>query len=132
MKPLIVFFDEPCVFCNFWVQQLCKWDKKNQLRFAPLNHSIFQAFVQQRNLDLSKLDSIVVWDQTFSYAYEAEAVFMILKRLGGAWSVLLIFSFLPKLLTNGLYRLVAKNRYRWFGKHQICPLPDQKHKDKFI
>lgn len=132
MKPLIVFFDAPCVFCNFWVQRLCKWDTKDQLRFASLNHPVFHAFVAQRNLDLSAVDSIVVWDQTYSYAYEAEAVFMILKRLGGAWNVLLLFSFFPKFVTNGLYRWVAKNRYQWFGKHKNCPVPQPKFNHKFI
>lgn len=132
MKPLIVFFDGPCVLCNFWVRRLCHWDKKDALRFAPLDHPEFIKFTAQRNLDLSHLDSIVVWDQTFSYAYEAEAVFMILKRLGGSWKLFLLFSFLPKMIPNGLYRAVAKNRYRWFGKHESCPLPDPKFSHKFI
>jgi len=132
MKPLIVFYDGPCVFCNYWVQMLCRWDKNDQLRFAPLEHPLFQKFVQERNLDLSQLDSIVVWDQTFSYAYEAEAVFMILKRLGGFWTAFQIFAFLPKSLTNGLYRWIAKNRYRWFGKHQNCPLPKPQYRKKFL
>ena len=49
MKPLIVFYDGPCVFCNFWVQQLCRWDKNDQLRFARLDQKLFTAFAHERN-----------------------------------------------------------------------------------
>ena len=83
MKPLIIFYDEPCVLCNYWVQRLCRWDKKDQLRFTSLDHPSFLAFAEERGLDLNSMDTSVVWDQEYSYALEAEATFMILNRLGG-------------------------------------------------
>ncbi|MEN8769404.1 MAG: DCC1-like thiol-disulfide oxidoreductase family protein [Candidatus Arcticimaribacter sp.] len=132
MKPLIIFYDEPCVLCNYWVQKLCHWDKKDQLRFSSLDSALFLGFAKERELDLNQIDSIVVWDQQYSFALEAEGVFMVLKQLGGAWRLLLPFSFLPKTLTNGLYRIIAKNRYRWFGKHKHCPLPDARYQHKFV
>lgn len=132
MKPLIIFYDEPCVLCNYWVQKLCRWDKNDQLRFSSLDNALFLGFAKDRELDLNLIDSIVVWDQQYSFALEAEGVFMILKQLGGAWRLLLPFSFLPKTLTNGIYRIVAKNRYRWFGKHEHCPLPDERYQHKFL
>lgn len=132
MKTLIIFYDEPCVLCNYWVQKLCRWDKKDQLRFSSLDSALFLGFAKDRVLDLNLIDSIVVWDQQYSFALEAEGVFMILKQLGGAWRLLLPFSFLPKTLTNGIYRIVAKNRYRWFGKHEHCPLPDERYQHKFL
>ncbi len=132
MKPLIIFYDEPCVLCNYWVQKLCRWDKEDQLRFSSLDSALFLGFAKERELDLNQIDSIVVWDQQYSFALEAEGVFMVLKQLGGAWRLLLLFSFLPKTLTNGLYRFIAKNRYRWFGKHEHCLLPDARYQHKFI
>ena len=132
MKPLIIFYDEPCVLCNYWVQKLCRWDKKDQLRFSSLDSALFLGFAKERELDLNQIDSIVVWDQQCSFALEAEGVFMVIKQLGGAWRLLLPFSFLPKTLTNGLYRIIAKNRYRWFGKHEHCPLPDARYQHKFV
>ncbi len=132
MKPLIIFYDEPCVICNFWVQRLCRWDKKDQLRFSSLDNALFLSFAKERKLDFDNMDSIVVWDQQYSFSLEAEGVFMVIKRLGGVWSILLLFSFLPKQLTNGIYRIIAKNRYRWFGKHKQCPLPEAKYAHKFL
>ena len=132
MKPLIIFYDEPCVLCNYWVQRLCHWDKKDQLRFTTLDHPSFLAFAEERSLDLNSMDTSVVWDQEYSYALEAEATFMILNRLGGLWTIPALLRFLPKGLTNGIYRIVARNRYRWFGKHEQCPLPDPKYLHKFL
>ena len=57
---------------------------------------------------------------------------MVIRRLGGAWYALYIFSLLPKGLTNAVYRFVAKNRYHWFGKHDQCPLPQPKYAHKFL
>ena len=97
MKPLIIFYDEPCVLCNYWVQRLCRWDKKDQLRFTSLDHPSFLAFAEERGLDLNSMDTSVVWDQEYSYALEAEATFMILNRLGGYGLFLPYCDFYPKV-----------------------------------
>ena len=132
MKPLIIFFDAPCVLCNFWIQKLCAWDHEDQLRFATLDHPMLKEFARERGLDLKQLDTAIVWDQTYSYAFEAQGTFMILNRLGGYWKLFTVFNLLPKSITNGLYRVVARNRYQWFGKYEICPLPDPKYQHKFL
>lgn len=132
MKPLIIFFDAPCVLCNFWIQKLCTWDHEDQLRFATLDHPMLKEFARERGLDLKQLDTAIVWDQTYSFAFEAQGTFMILNRLGGYWKLFTVFNLLPKRITNGLYRVVARNRYQWFGKYETCPLPDPKYQHKFL
>jgi len=132
MKPLIIFYDAPCILCNYWVQKLCRWDKKDQLRFATLDSPLFLSFAQERGLDPNKMDTAVVWDQQYSYAIKAQGTFMILNRLGGVWTIPASLSLLPQGLTNGLYQIVARNRYRWFGKQEQCPLPDPQFSHKFL
>lgn len=132
MKPLIIFYDEPCVFCNFWVRRLCLWDKNDQLQFASLEHPLFKKFAEARKINPKEMDTVVAWDQEYSYGFEAQAAFMVLKRLGGLWQLLTVFSLFPNGITNGLYRFVARNRYRWFGKYDQCPLPDKQYSHKFI
>ena len=59
-----------------------RWDKNDQLRFARLDQKLFTSFAHERNLTLEKLDTVVAWDQEYSYALEAQAAFMVLRRLG--------------------------------------------------
>lgn len=132
MKHIVLFYDEPCVFCNFWVQKLCQWDRNDQLRFTSLDSQLFRDFTKERKIDPTTFDAVVAWDQQYSYAIEAEAIFMVLNRLGGIWKFLSYLRFLPKSFTRSIYRYVAKNRYRWFGKHDQCPLPEVKYQHKFL
>lgn len=132
MKHLIVFYDGPCVLCNRLVHKLCEWDTKDQIRFSSLDSPLFNQFALKRELVTEDIDSIVVWDQQFLYSFESQAVFRIIKQLGGLWRLLLIISLLPSSWTDALYRFVARNRYRWFGTHDICPLPDPQYAHKFI
>ena len=132
MKPLIVFFDGPCVLCNRWVQWLCRHDHSDRLRFANFEHPAYQDFALLRCLPSTAPDTVIVWDQEMNYYTQASAVFQLLKTLGGAWAIFALFRFLPTALTNGIYRVVANNRYRWFGQMDHCPLLPEEYKHKFL
>ena len=132
MERLIIFYDGYCVFCNFWIRKLCRWDSKDRLRFAPLNSKMAEDMIQKTSFDRSQIDSIIAWDQSSRVRIEAAAIFLILNRLGGLWSLLVLFRLIPLPLSNRIYRYIAKNRIRWFGKNDQCPLPDPKYIHKFL
>ena len=132
MKDFILFYDGPCILCNYWILKLCKWDKNDRLRFTSLESNYAANFFKKHPSKLLNKDSIISWDSKKGYKAEAEAVFHVLKQLNGLWSLLLIFSLLPKFLTNSLYRIIAQNRYHWFGKYDHCPLPKKKYAHKFL
>jgi predicted DCC family thiol-disulfide oxidoreductase YuxK len=122
MKHLIVLYDGHCVFCDFWVHQICKWDKNDRIRFTNLESSYAKSFYKQQNLNKETFDSIIVWDQVSEYGVEAEAVFIILREIKGWIKILIIFSILPADFTNAIYRLIAKLRYKVLKK-KTCTLP---------
>lgn len=132
MKSLIVFYDGPCVLCNYWIKKLCQWDKEDQLKFTSLDSDFAIDFFNKNPSTIHQKDSVITWDYLKGYKAESEAFFRILLYLNGFFKIFLIFSFLPKLFTNFIYRLIAKNRYRWFGKYQKCPLPNEKFTHKFL
>lgn len=132
MKNNIILYDGICSFCNAWIRRLCQWDKNDRLYFAPLVSNIGKQFFEERNIDSSKINSIIFWKPNEMYVTDAQAIFEILNTLGGGWKLITIFNHLPKWLTNGIYRLIAKNRYTWFGKLESCPTPIPKFSHKFL
>ena len=132
MKPIIIFYDGPCVFCNFWIRTLCNWDKNDRLRFSSLDSDYAIKFASQREINISNKDTVIVWDQENKIYTESRAFFKIMKTLGGFFNLILVFSIIPKFLTDGIYRFVARNRYKWFGSYETCPTPSPSFKHKYL
>jgi len=132
MKPLIIFYDGPCILCNYWIRKLCKWDKYDRLKFTSLDSKFALDFFENNPSSLHEKDAIISWDRQKGYLSESEVIFRVLYYLKGIFKILLIFSLLPKPVCNFLYRFVAKNRYSWFGKYKTCPLPEKEFAHKFL
>ncbi len=132
MKTNIILYDGICVLCNVWVRRLCKWDKNNSLYFASFTSSVSNKFFEERNIDPIQVNSIIFWKPNEMYVTDAQAVFEILNTLGGGWKLITVFNYLPKWLTRSIYKLIAKNRYKWFGKHDHCPIPNPNYSHKFL
>lgn len=132
MKTVVILFDGSCLLCNAWVRRLCKWDKKDILRFATLDSNTAKGFYEEHKLDSNSMETVVFWKPKEMYAIEAQASFELFKTLGGLWNLATVFRLLPNFVTRNIYRLIARNRYKWFGKSDNCPLPDPKYVHKFL
>ncbi len=135
MKPatdkVIIFFDGDCNLCNSSVQFIIKHDKKDHFVFAVLQSDVARDILLQYPTKNTQKDSILLLQnqQVFS---ESTAALHIAKELSGFWKGLQIFWLLPKFLRDTLYRLLAKNRYRWFGKRETCMVPTDELQNKFL
>ena len=128
----IILFDGLCNLCNASVQFIIKRDTKDVFRFVSLQSNLGQELLQQLPISTQKIDSIILYESDKAYYYKSEAVFEIVKSIGGFFYCLLIFKWLPTAVTNTIYDYIAKNRYRWFGKKEQCLVPTKELQSKFL
>ena len=126
---MVVFFDGVCNLCQGSVRYLIKHDKKNLLKFASIQGPYAKSFLP--TTELESLDSILFYDGENLYKKSC-AVLKLSKLLGGWHQLLLLGHLLPLFISNGLYDLVAKNRYKWFGKQNQCMQPSADLKSRFL
>ncbi|OIP52294.1 MAG: thiol-disulfide oxidoreductase [Flavobacteriaceae bacterium CG2_30_34_30] len=127
----IVLFDGVCNLCNYSVTLIIKKDKKDIFRFAALQSEIGRHLIQKYHIDTSKLDSILLIEGKY-YTYKSTAALRIAKYLKGWYSLFYVFIIVPPIVRNFFYDIIAKNRYKWFGKKESCMIPTPELKAKFL
>jgi predicted DCC family thiol-disulfide oxidoreductase YuxK len=128
----IILFDGVCNLCDATVQFLIKRDVKDVFRFVAIQSKLGQEIITLIGIDTSKTDSIILYEPGNAYYYKAEAALKIGKELGGIYSLLSVFTLLPKIISNSVYDFIARNRYRWYGKKDACMIPSAAMKAKFL
>ena len=124
----IVFFDGVCHACHFAVKVILRFDRKKVFYFAPLQGELASRLTGAR---AKELDTLVVYAFGVTRV-KSEALFYIAKNLGGVFWLLMPFKILPRFLTDGVYDLFAKYRYRVFGKFDSCVLPSKADLERFL
>lgn len=127
----ILLFDGVCNLCSGSVQFIIKRDPGARFRFASLQSATGERLLAELRIDRMALDSLIVVEEGRWYK-ESDAVLRIVRILGGPWKALGIFRLIPRPLRDRLYRLVARNRYRWFGKKEACWLPTPELRKRFL
>ncbi|WP_026461853.1 thiol-disulfide oxidoreductase DCC family protein [Adhaeribacter aquaticus] len=127
----IILFDGVCNLCNGFVQFVIERDAANRFKFASLQSDVAQSYLMQLPPAVRSIESIVLI-QNGRYYQQSAAALRILRGLTGGWPLLYAFMILPAFLRDGVYRLVAKNRYRWFGQQASCMLPTPELKARFL
>ncbi|KQS40619.1 thiol-disulfide oxidoreductase [Pedobacter sp. Leaf194] len=129
MEP-VIFFDGICNLCNASVQFAIKRDSKKVLRFTALQGVFAQSVLPEYNLDLTKINSILLLDENRIYT-KSSAALRVAKKLDGLWPLLYSLIIIPKFIRDWLYDIVAKNRYKWWGKQEVCWVPTPELKSRF-
>lgn len=131
MQKPIVLFDGVCNLCNSSVQFLIRNDKKKCLYFASLQSDFGQEVLRKFNLPQSDFNSFVLLEGEKIYL-RSSAALRIAYFLGGWWKIFQIFWIVPRFVRNAIYNLIAKNRYKWFGKKTECMMPSPELKERFL
>ena len=133
----IILYDGVCGLCNRLVQFLLKHDREGRLRYASLQSDFAAKVLQRHGIDPKDLDTLHVvenYDQPNERVLQrSNAVLRAGRELGGAWSAMTSLArIVPRPLRDLVYRFVAQNRYRVFGKYDTCMLPDPKQRSRFL
>ena len=127
----IILFDGVCNLCTHSVQFVLRRDTGERYTFASLQSDVGQRLLDEVGPSLHGVDSIVLIEDGEAYV-RSTAALRIARGLTGGWPLLYGFMILPRPLRDWVYELVARNRYRWFGKTDECMVPLPALKARFL
>ncbi len=130
MNAPVILFDGVCNLCNASVQFIIKRDKEKVFQFASLQSRYGQQLLKDHNLPQDVLNSFILYKDGIVYTRSTAALMVSSVLKGWKWTkALKIF---PKFLRDFVYNVIAKNRYRWFGKKDECMIPSPEMKARFL
>jgi predicted DCC family thiol-disulfide oxidoreductase YuxK len=125
----IVFFDGDCGLCDRFVWFLVARDQRQRLHFAPLQGDTARHLIPPPRAE--SIDSVILLDRDGLHV-RSEAALRAIAALGGAWRLTGALRGVPRGLRDAIYDFVATNRYRWFGRARVCPLPSRSGRGRFL
>ncbi|MBT6488856.1 MAG: thiol-disulfide oxidoreductase DCC family protein [Deltaproteobacteria bacterium] len=128
-KPVILF-DGVCNLCNSSVNFVIDRDPQGTIYFAPLQSEYARKLLEKHQIGM-ELNTIVLLEDGKVYD-RSTAALRIARLLNGPWPLLYASIVMPRFIRDGVYRWIARNRYRWFGKTQACRVPTPELQARFL
>ena len=128
---MIVVFDAQCLLCNGWVQFILRHDRAGRIRFASMQGATGRQLMADAGLQVDSLQTLLVVDGARSWQHTA-AILRVLHALGWPWRLAWVGWLVPAPLRDALYRWVARNRYRIWGRSDACMVPSPETAARFL
>jgi predicted DCC family thiol-disulfide oxidoreductase YuxK len=126
----VILFDGVCVFCSRWIRFVATRDKAGRFRFTAIQSGYGARLAQAFGIDPADPDTNAVIHGGIAY-FKSDAALAVLGTLPG-WGWVRVLRSIPKPLRDAVYNLVARNRYRIFGKYGDCFIPDAPFRARVI
>ncbi len=127
----IILFDALCVLCSRNAQFVLRHDKAGRFRLASMQGEIGAALYREHGMDPSDPTSILLIEAD-RVRRDSDAVLGIYEALGFPWRMLGALRIVPAFMRDPVYRWVARNRYRLFGKRSSCWVPPARYRDRLL
>tara|TARA_B100000214_G_scaffold100203_1_gene69855 strand:- start:141 stop:545 length:405 start_codon:yes stop_codon:yes gene_type:complete len=124
----VIIYDGICVLCNKYIKWVLDKDKEKFFLITNLQSK----FTEEKFPELRKIDSVAVIKKNGEIVQKSKAVNHILKSINRLILLRIILNILPLSISNLFYDIVAKSRYKVFGKYDSCQLPEPEYKSRFI
>ena len=126
----VILYDGVCIFCSRWIRFIATRDTSKRFRFTPIQSDYGARLAQAFGIDPDDPDTNAVIHGGAAY-FKSDAALTVLSHLPG-WKWTRVFFAVPKRMRDAVYNLVAKNRYRIFGKYEQCFVPDSDMRERVI
>lgn len=130
----VVLFDGVCHLCQGAVKFIINRDPGHRFRFASLQSEAGRRILKKSHspeISSERIDTIVLYQKDIYYT-RSSAALRIAKGLRFPWPLAYGFIIVPRFIRDAVYRFVAANRYRWFGKDETCLVPTRDNKARFL
>ena len=131
LPPHLLLFDGECNLCNALVQFILRHDHQQRFRFAALQSATGQRVARELPAQERAADSLIYLRNGRLHT-RSTAALLVARDLSGVWPLAYGLIVLPRFLRNAGYDLVARHRYRWFGKRDQCMVPTAELVDRFL
>ena len=132
----LILFDGVCGLCNRFNSFVLPRDVRGVFHFAPIQSELARSTLLHfgRNPDVLDSFHVVVDYRSASprLRSKAEAALFVARELGGIWRLSTVLQVLPVSLLNGIYDLIARHRYRIFGRYDNCTVPKDDYRNRFV
>ena len=127
----ILLFDGHCNLCNAWVQFIVKRDASSTIRFASLQSVAGRRLLQEHKIDENYIESLVFFEEE-RFSVSSNAALRTLSYLDSWQKHLIVLAVVPRSLRDLVYRFIARNRYKWFGRREQCMIPTTELSKRFL
>jgi len=127
----VILFDGVCNLCNGSVQKIIAADPGKKFRYASLQGEFGQQVLKQFHLPPNELGSFILLENNQIFTKSTGAL-KVARKLSGAWPLLYALIIVPRFIRDRIYNIIARNRYKWFGKKESCMVPHAALKDLFL
>ncbi|HEV8695670.1 MAG TPA: thiol-disulfide oxidoreductase DCC family protein [Lysobacter sp.] len=127
----VIVFDGGCALCNGWVKFLLRHDHRQRYRFAAMQSDSGRALLAAHGLDPDYPVSFLLIEDGRAWM-DTDAICLVVAGLGGLWRATNALKLVPRKVRDPLYRLIARNRYRWFGRYDTCLVPPPEQRQRFL
>ncbi|WP_395740850.1 thiol-disulfide oxidoreductase DCC family protein [Prosthecobacter sp.] len=127
----LLLFDGVCHLCDNSVKFILRRDPAGKIKFAPIQSPLGSKLYTQHGLDPAAPNAMLFLTPRGAFK-ASDAPLEIARTLGGMWKLALIFKLLPRVLRDAAYYVIARNRYRWFGRDDACMMPTKELKARML
>ncbi len=127
----IILFDGVCNLCNSAVRFVINRDPNGKFKYASLQSEHGKSLLLKFGLRLNDYDTFILIREG-KYFSKSTAALLVLSELGGVWRLWYVFMYLPRPIRDFIYGVIAKSRYRIFGRRSDCMVPTVDIQNRFL